>query len=92
MNPTQLMAVDLVGPFLRVTMETHIMVVAGDYFSRWMEAFPIPNQEAPTVAEKLVNEVFLWYLLLNGISSFALSSILADMKYYKAIKMLLEHK
>ena len=26
-----------------------------------MEVFPIPNQEAPTVAEKLVNEVFLWY-------------------------------
>jgi len=36
-------------------------MVVGDYFSCWMEAFPIPNQEAPTVAEKLVNEVFLWY-------------------------------
>ena len=26
-----------------------------------MEVFPIPNQEAPTVAEKLVAEVFLQY-------------------------------
>ena len=26
-----------------------------------MEEFPIPNQEAPTVAEKLVDEMFLRY-------------------------------
>ena len=35
------------------------MPVIGDYFSRWMEALPVPNQEASTVAEKLVDEVFL---------------------------------
>ena len=35
------------------------MLVIGDYFSRWMEALPVPNQEASTVAEKLVDEVFL---------------------------------
>ena len=34
-------------------------MVVGDYFSRWMEALPIPNQEASTVADKLVDEVFL---------------------------------
>ena len=36
-------------------------MVIGDYFSRWMEAFPIPNQEASTVADNLVDEVFLRY-------------------------------
>ena len=36
-------------------------MVVGDYFSCWMEAFPIPNLEASTVAEKLVDEMFLWY-------------------------------
>ena len=34
------------------------MLVVSDYFTKWMEAFAIPNQEAVTVAEKLVEEVF----------------------------------
>ena len=31
------------------------MVVA-DYFSKWTESYPLPNQEARTVAQKLVDE------------------------------------
>ena len=27
-----------------------------DYFTKWVEAYPLPNQEAPTVAEVLVKE------------------------------------
>jgi len=50
------MAVDLVGPLPE--SDIYIMVV-GDYFSRWMEAISLPNQEAHTVAEKLVDKVFL---------------------------------
>ena len=34
----------------------YILIVA-DYFSKWVEAFPMPNQEACTVAELLVKEV-----------------------------------
>ena len=34
-------------------------MVVGDYFSRWMEAIPIPNQEACTVADRLVDEIFM---------------------------------
>ena len=37
---------------------SYILVVA-DYFTKWMKAFPLPNQEATTVANKLVDEVFL---------------------------------
>ena len=33
------------------------VLVVSDYFTKWMEAFAIPNQEAVTVAEKLVEEV-----------------------------------
>ena len=57
--PTQIMAVDLLGPLPETTKGNHYVMVVGDYFSRWMEALPIPNQEASTVAEKLVDEVFL---------------------------------
>ena len=34
------------------------ILVAGDYFTRWMEAYPIPNQEATTVARVLVDKIF----------------------------------
>ena len=57
--PTQVMVVDLLGPLPESKNGNHYMLVIGDYFSRWMEASPVPNQEASTVAEKLVDEVFL---------------------------------
>jgi hypothetical protein len=34
----------------------YILIIA-DYFTKWVEAFPLPNLEAKTVADKLVNEV-----------------------------------
>ena len=33
--------------------------MVADYFTRWTEAYPLPNQEASTVARKLVDEFFL---------------------------------
>lgn len=57
--PTQIMAVDLLGPLPESRNGNSYIMVVGDYFSRWMEALPIPNQEASTVVEKLVDEVFL---------------------------------
>lgn len=53
------MAVDIVGPFPETTVGNSYILVAADYFTRWVEAYPIPNQEAVTVAQKLVNEFFL---------------------------------
>ena len=57
--PTQIMAVDLMGPLTESKSGNRYVMVVGDYFSRWMEAIPVPNREATTVAEKLVDEVFL---------------------------------
>ena len=57
--PTQIMVVDLLGPLPESMKGNHYVMVVGDYFFHWMEALPIPNQEASTVAEKLVDEVFL---------------------------------
>ena len=34
------------------------VLAAVDHFTRWVEAFPIRNQEATTVARKLVDELF----------------------------------
>eukprot|EP00731_Ephydatia_muelleri_P019301 Em0012g126a len=56
--PMQLVSIDILGP-LPVTEEGNKYVLtAVDHFTRWVEAFPIRNQEATTVAKKLVDELF----------------------------------
>ena len=57
--PTQIMVVDLVGPLLVSDKGNCYIMVVGDYFSQWMEAIPIPSQEVSTVADILVDEVFM---------------------------------
>ena len=57
-SPLQMVACDILGPLpTTATGNTYVLVI-GDNFTRWMEAFAIPNQEAPTIAQKLVNEFF----------------------------------
>ena len=47
------MTADILGPLSESAAVNVYIMVVGDYFTRWMEAFAIPNQEATTVAEKL---------------------------------------
>jgi len=55
--PMQIMAMDIMGPFPETKWGNCYVLVISDYFTRWVEAFGIPNQEATTVARKLVDEV-----------------------------------
>ena len=57
-SPMQIVAVDIVGLFPQSESGNMYILVASDYLTRWVEAFPIPNQEARTVAKILVNEMF----------------------------------
>ena len=57
-SPMQIVAVDIVAPFPQGESGNLYILVASDYFTRWVEAFSIPNQEARTVAKILVNEMF----------------------------------
>ena len=56
--PSQIMAMDLVGPLPESEKGNLYIMVVGDYYTHWMEAIPIPSQEAVTVAEKLVDGSF----------------------------------
>ena len=56
--PVQIVAVDIMGPLPETANGNSYVLVVGDYFTRWMEAYPIRNQEAVTVAQKLVDEFF----------------------------------
>ena len=55
--PWKRMAIDILG-YLPLTdnCNKYIMVV-GDYFTKWMEAIPIPDAEAKTVADKFVERI-----------------------------------
>jgi RNase H-like domain found in reverse transcriptase/Reverse transcriptase (RNA-dependent DNA polymerase)/Integrase zinc binding domain/Integrase core domain/gag-polyprotein putative aspartyl protease len=59
--PFERIAIDVAGPFPTSDQGNKYILVATDYFSKWPEAFAIPNQEAVTVAEVLVNNIFCRY-------------------------------
>ncbi|GFY21014.1 hypothetical protein TNCV_3990581 [Trichonephila clavipes] len=47
-------AFDILGPLPRSSDGINNILVVMDYFTKWPEAYPIPDQEASTVAEVLV--------------------------------------
>lgn len=51
-------AVDVLGPFPKTTNGNCFILVAIDYFTKWPEAYVLPNQEAETVADTLVGDIF----------------------------------
>jgi len=58
-HPLELVATDIVGPLPESPAGNSYILVVADYFTRYVEAYPIPNQEATTVARQLVDEFFL---------------------------------
>ena len=49
------------GPLPEIHKHNRYILVIGDYFTKWMEAFPMANMEAVTVARIFVNEFVLHY-------------------------------
>ena len=49
-------ALDIVGPLPTSKWGNKYILVITDYFTRWAEAFSLPNQEALTVAWTVFNE------------------------------------
>ena len=56
--PMQMVATDILGPLPESSSGNSYILVAADYFTQWVEAYPIPSQEAVVVARRLVNEMF----------------------------------
>ncbi|GBN42479.1 hypothetical protein AVEN_32441-1 [Araneus ventricosus] len=59
--PLERMAFDILGPFPVTTKGNRYVLVLMDYFIKWPEAIPIPDQEASTVAEEIVRSSILCY-------------------------------
>ena len=54
--PLERVALDIVGPFPRSDSGNKYVLVLGDYFTKWMEAYTLRNIGAQTVAETFVHE------------------------------------
>ena len=67
--PLQMVATDILGPLPESQSGNSYIIVVADYFTRYTEAYPIPNQEATTVARKLVDEFFLRFSLPDQLHS-----------------------
>ena len=67
--PLDLVAVDILGPLPERKSGNLYILVVGDYFTKWIEAYPIPNQEATTVGTKLVDNFFCRFSLPKQLHS-----------------------
>ena len=56
--PMERVGVDITGPFPVTSSGNRFILVAMDYFTKWPEAYPLPNHEATTVARALVDGFF----------------------------------
>ena len=52
------MAIDVLGPLPIIIIDggNRYLLIAANYFTKWVEAYSLPNQEAVTVAGFLVKE------------------------------------
>ena len=55
-HPMDRIGIDVIGPLPKSKNNNKYILVIGNHFTRWMEAYPLPNQQAETIAVKLVHE------------------------------------
>jgi hypothetical protein len=53
-TPLERITINVAGPFPQSDQGNQYLLIVMDYFTKWLEAYAIPNQEASTVAEALI--------------------------------------
>ena len=69
--PMDCLGIDIMGPLPQTQTGNRYILVVGDYFSKWMDAWAMIDMETNTIADILVTRVFcLWglytYTLIVG--------------------------
>ena len=55
--PMERIALDILGPLPETEYGNKYILCIGDYFTKWVEAIPLPDQEAKTVADALISTI-----------------------------------
>ncbi|CAC5411256.1 unnamed protein product [Mytilus coruscus] len=55
-SPLECIAIDIMGPLPMTDDQNEYIMVVGDYFSKWKEAYALKNHTAQSVADKLTTE------------------------------------
>ena len=69
LEPWHTIGIDLMGPFPSTARQKRFLLVIVDYFTRWIEVFPMRATTSIEIAEVLVNQVFTRYGLPRYILS-----------------------
>ncbi len=67
--PMECIALDIMGPLNETERHNRYVLVIQDYFSKWVEAFPCPHDQAVTVVEVLASEWVCRYGALQTLHS-----------------------
>jgi hypothetical protein len=59
--PWDRLATDILGPLPVTPRGNRYILGVTDYFTKWIEVFPVPNQTAETCANVILNEVICRY-------------------------------
>jgi hypothetical protein len=59
--PMERVSLDVLGPLPKSNADNKFILLICDYFTKWVEAFPLPDQEAKTIADKFVKEFVCRY-------------------------------
>ena len=65
--PLDRIGIDIVGPCPVTENGNEYLIVLSDYFTKWVEAYAVPNHNALTVADKLVTEFFCRFGIVKQI-------------------------
>ncbi len=69
LEPWHTIGIDLMGPFPSTARQKRFLLVIVDYFTRWIEVFPMRVTTSIEIAEVLINQVFTRYGLPRYILS-----------------------
>lgn len=56
-RPWEMLGVDIMGPFPRSSAGNNYLLVFVDYYSRWVELFPLRRATAETVSQVLIRDI-----------------------------------
>ncbi|KAH9085199.1 hypothetical protein LEN26_020572, partial [Aphanomyces euteiches] len=78
-GPFDLMVVDALGPLPTTENGNKYILVFGDYFIRWIEAFPVPDLRTSTFSRTLIDEVLCRFGVPNRLLSDRGSNFISEL-------------